>query len=138
MPHSSKVFPRNREFGQDEAGATNDPVLAMLGVGKQLWALESGDSFVERLRSGDLPVLPSAPGSNPAVENLAETVWQRVVQHQGSQFETKRGLPFTFEVEGNGIWFFRDGKRIERKLTRGQFEAALARCPLRSTTEIKD
>jgi isoleucyl-tRNA synthetase len=28
----------------------DDPVLLMLGVGKQLWEAESGDSFVERLR----------------------------------------------------------------------------------------
>jgi hypothetical protein len=41
-------------------------------------------------------------------------------------------------VEGAGIWFFRDGRRINRKLTRTQVEAAIARCPLTSTTEIKD
>ena len=49
-----------------------------------------------------------------------------------------RGLPFTFEVEGAGIWFFRDGKRVNRKLTRTQFEVALSRCPLSRTTEISD
>lgn len=32
---------------------TSDPVLLMLGVGKQLWKHEPGDSFVERLRSED-------------------------------------------------------------------------------------
>ncbi len=37
---------------------TNDPVLLVLGVGKQLWARELGDRFVERLRSEDLPPLP--------------------------------------------------------------------------------
>jgi len=47
-------------------------------------------------------------------------------------------LPFTCELEGNGIWFFRDGKRINRKLTRAQFDVAISRCPLKSTTEIKD
>jgi hypothetical protein len=47
-------------------------------------------------------------------------------------------LPFTFEVEGSGIWFFREGRRINRKLTRTQAEAAISRCPLGSTTEIKD
>jgi hypothetical protein len=41
-------------------------------------------------------------------------------------------------VEGAGIWFFRDGRRINRKLTRTQVEVAIARCPLTSTTEIKD
>lgn len=48
------------------------------------------------------------------------------------------GLPLTYEVEGNGIWFFRDGRRINRKLTRTQIEVAISRCPLRTTTEIKD
>lgn len=38
---------------------TRDPVLLMLGVGKQLWERESGDRFVERLRSEDLPPVPS-------------------------------------------------------------------------------
>jgi hypothetical protein len=31
----------------------SDPVLLMLGIGKQLWKSEPGDSFVERLRSED-------------------------------------------------------------------------------------
>jgi hypothetical protein len=47
-------------------------------------------------------------------------------------------LPFTFEVEGSGIWFFLEGGRINRKLTRGQVDIAISRCPLKSTTEIKD
>jgi hypothetical protein len=72
------------------------------------------------------------------VESLPDAVWQRVADHQGEEFGTARGLPFTFEVEGSGIWFFRDGKRVNRKLTRTQFEDALSRCPLTRTTEIKD
>ena len=37
----------------------DDPVLLMLGVGKQLWEYESGDRFVERLRS-ELPIASAA------------------------------------------------------------------------------
>jgi hypothetical protein len=133
-----KIIPAHREEGRDEAIGANDPVLAMLGVGRQLWELEPGDSFVERLRSEDLPVPPLARRSTNLVENLPEAVWRRVANHQGEQFQTVRGLPFTFELEGAGIWFFRDGKRVNRKLTRNQFEVALSRCPLKSTTEIKD
>lgn len=33
----------------------NDPVLLMLGVGRELWNQESGNDFVERLRSEELP-----------------------------------------------------------------------------------
>ena len=138
MLHESKALPKNREAGRNQTEATDDPVLAMLGVGRQLWELEPGDKFVERLRSEDLPVPPAMhPSPNPAGD-LPETVWQRIVSHQGEQFQTVSGLPLTFEVEGAGIWFFRDGKRVNRKLTRTQFEVALSRCPLTRTTEISD
>src|SRR5271169_2653747 len=37
-----------------ERSETSDPVLLMVGVGKQLWESESGDKFIERLRSEEL------------------------------------------------------------------------------------
>jgi hypothetical protein len=138
MIKNYRTLPVNREEGQDETAETNDPVLAMLGVGRQLWESESGDSFVERLRSEDLPVPAPTPQFPTVEENLSEAVWRRVADHQGEQFHTVRGLPFTFEAEGAGIWFFREGNRVNRKLTRTQFEVALSRCPLTRTTEIKD
>ena len=117
---------------------TADPVLLMLGVGKSLWESESGDKFIERLRSEDLVAPPpGAPQSSPA-GNAPESVWRRIESHQGEEFKTATKLPFTYAVEGAGIWFFRDGRRINRKLTRSQVEKAVARCPLTSTTEIKD
>jgi hypothetical protein len=116
----------------------DDPVLQMLGVGKQLWERESGDKFVERLRAEDLP--PAAFEAHPEApaENAPEAVWRRIESHQGEEFKTVRKYPFTYEVEGAGIWFFRNGRRINRKLSRSQVDKAIARCPLRSTTEISD
>ena len=114
----------------------DDPVLLMLGVGKHLWELESGDSFVERLRSEDAPPVIRQP-ENPE-QNLPKAVWRRIESHQGAEFHTARGLPFTYEVEGAGIWIFRGGQRINRKLTRIQVEVAISRCPLTRTTEIRD
>jgi hypothetical protein len=116
---------------------TNDPVLWMLGIGKQLWRREPGDKFVERLRSEDAPPPFEGPPDVPA-QNVAESVWHRIKSHQGEEFKTVTDLPFTYAVEGAGIWFFREGRRINRKLTRTQAEVAIARCPLTSTTEIKD
>lgn len=116
---------------------TSDPVLLMLGIGKQLWKRERGDSFVERLRSEDAPPSLHGPPDAPA-QNVAESVWRRIESHQGEKFKTVTRLPFTYEVEGAGIWFFREGRRINRKLTRTQIEVAIARCPLTTTTEIKD
>ena len=113
-----------------------DPVLLMLGVGKQMWEKEPGDIFVERLRSETVVDPPSAsPGPN---SELQESVWRRIQSHQGKEFQTATGLPLTYEVEGAGIWFFREGRRINRKLARAQVQLAIARCPLTSTTEIKD
>ena len=127
-----------RRVGGKPVGRGDDPVLSMLGVGQQLWEQEAGDPFVERLRSEDLsaPPVPEAPAS--LAMDLPERVWRAIQSHQGEQFQTRRGLPLTFEVQGNGIWFFRGGKRINRKLTRAQVELAIARCPLKSTTEIND
>ena len=135
MVAKPKLRPSHRGRDPYQVDET-DPVLAMLGVGRQLWELESGDKFVERLRSEDLPLPPTVPPSPPG--NLPETIWRRILNHQGEQFNTVRGLPFTFEVDGAGIWFFRNGKRVNRKLTQTQFEVALSRCPLKRTTEISD
>lgn len=115
-----------------------DPVLLMLGVGKHLWATEPGDKFVERLRSEDLAPPPLDESQGGGAENAPEAVWRRIESHQGEEFRTARRLPFTYVVEGAGIWFFRNGRRINRKLTRSQVEKAIERCPLKSTTEIKD
>ena len=117
---------------------TTDPVLKMLGVGSELWQRESGDHFVERLRSEDLPPLPFEDQAEAAAENLLEVVWQRIASHQDEEFKTATQLPFTYAVEGPGIWFFRNGRRVNRKLSRTQVNKAIARCPLASTTEIKD
>lgn len=137
MVAKHKIRPVHK--GQDRGlVGPKDPVLAMLGVGRQLWEGETGDSFVERLRSEDLPAPPGTlPFPGPA-GNLPEIVWRRLASQQGEPFQTVTGLPFTFAVEGPGIWFFREGKRVNRKLTRTQFEVALSRCPLGRTTEISD
>jgi hypothetical protein len=116
----------------------DDPVLSMIGVGKQLWRQEPGDIFVERLRSETLSAPPLAGQPESSGESATEAAWRRIESHQREEFHTSTGLPFTFEVEGSGIWFFREGRRINRKLTRTQAEAAISRCPLGSTTEIKD
>ena len=115
-----------------------DQILSMLGVGKQLWEHEPGDRFIERLRSEDAPPPPSGAQPIAPAQNAGEPVWQRIMAHQGEAFETVTGLPFRYEVDGNGIWFFRDGRRINRRLTRTQVETAISRCPLNSTTEIND
>jgi hypothetical protein len=116
----------------------SDPVLRMIGVGKHLWEDEPGDKFIERLRAEDAAPPCLNPRQSASLESSPESVWRRIESHQGEGFKTARQFPFTYEIEGSGIWFFRDGRRINRKLTRGDVDKAIARCPLNSTTEIKD
>jgi len=110
----------------------------MRGVGKQLWEQEPGDRFVERLRSEDLSAVPLPERIANRAEALQEEVWRRIGAHQGEEFRTARRLPFTYEVDETGMWFFRNGRRINQRLTRKQLNLAISRCPLSKTTEIKD
>ena len=67
------------------------------------------------------------------------TAWKRVNDHQGEVFHTTTGLPFTYEVEDDArIWFYREGRKINRPSTKRQFSTAVERCPLTLTTEISD
>ena len=123
---------------KDQRHRSEDPVLMMLGVGEQLWKDEPGDTFVERLRSEELPAPPREKRLDTTLQNVAEAVWHRIKSHEGEVFKTATSLPFTYQVDGQGMWFFRNRQRINRKLTRTQLNLAIGRCPLRSTTEIKD
>ena len=59
-----------------------------------------------------------APGKSPCVDSNSPVSGGRVQNHHEA--------PYTYEVEGeSGIWFYRNGRRIERRLSRGQLEAAL-------------
>ena len=42
----------HREHVGDDVGSVDDPILALRGVGKAIWADEDADAYVERLRSG--------------------------------------------------------------------------------------
>lgn len=129
-----------REYRSNSGDRLIDPVLAMAGVGKDLWMEEGGDAFINRLRDEWVGEETSAtqPDDKAKTAPDPDRAWVRIIDHQGESFETVRGLPLTYEVEGAGIWFFRDGKRINRKLGRRQVNMAIKRCPLENTVVIKD
>jgi hypothetical protein len=54
-----------------------------------------------------------------------EDVWARVVAHAGDTFETKRGLPFTYQREGDAL----RTDRTDYSLGRGEVEKAFAHGP---------
>ena len=128
------------EFCGIAGGGEIDPVLAMVGVGKEIWQEEGGDAFINRLRKDwiDEGGAATPSGVNAKAGPDTDRVWARIFAHQGELFRTTRRLPLTYKVEGNGIWFFRDGRRINRKLSRTQVDIAIARCPLENTAVIKD
>jgi len=120
------------EYSREQSGGpAEDPVLAMLGVGQKLWAQEDGDTFIRRMRDERNWQAPE-PG------DTAERIWSRLLAHQGESFRTARGLVFRYVVDGNGVWFERDGARVNKRLSRKDFDKAVARLPLRKTTDISD
>jgi hypothetical protein len=132
--------------GANVRAVGEDPFLAMRGVGQEIWAGVNSDAYVDSLRAGwDLAGRHETREHGPVSRRDEastldeEEVWARIERHQGPKFKTKSGLPFTYKVEGsNGIWFFREGKRIEQRLWRGEVKKALHKLPLEGPSDIKE
>ena len=105
----------------------------MWGLGKHLWSGNEADSYVAALREGwEQPLL-----SSEKLATVADRAWERIVEHQGQEFHTKTGLPFAYKIEGDSaVWFFRDGRRINKRLSRIDVEKAIQKCPLEKVTDI--
>jgi hypothetical protein len=120
-----------------DSGDEDDPVLQMWGVGKEIWEEEGGDAFIARERAEfDRELSIKNPGVSGR-DTIFKRVWRRIVEHQGAEFRTMKNLPFTHKVEGNGIWFYRNGKRIEQRLGSHEVERAIPLCPVNKTTDLK-
>jgi hypothetical protein len=70
--------------------------------------------------------------------DVTGTVWDRLRRNNGAVFETATGLKFQLLVDGNGLWIFREGQIINRRLTKKHLDRAIGRCPLHLTTDIRD
>jgi hypothetical protein len=111
-----------------------DPILALRGLGKEIWAGVNADAYVDGLRSGWDEGEPHAAASK---EPDADRIWKRILRFQGQQFRTVTKLPYTYRVEGgSGIWFYRGGRRIEHRLWRGELEEALRRPAVRKPSDL--
>ena len=117
-----------------------DSILEARGLGQEIWRDLQGDTFVEELRSGFFgSVTGEKHTHHHDALNRRNEAWKRVVDSTGETFYTVTKLPFTYSVEGNsGLWFFRDGRRINKRLSRGDFDKAVDRCPLQKVTDISD
>ncbi len=67
-----------------------------------------------------------------------EVVWARVEKHAGETFRTVRGLEFTYRVPGKFLRVARDGRDINRSLSRTNFQKALQAMPAARPGDIRD
>jgi hypothetical protein len=67
-----------------------------------------------------------------------DDVWTRIESHAGQTFNTATGLPFTYQVLGNYLKVTRDGREINRSLSRRNFRKASASMPAAKPTDIKE
>jgi hypothetical protein len=67
-----------------------------------------------------------------------DAVWRRIEAHAGEMFHTTTGLPFTYRVPGAFLRVTRDGREINRSLSRTNFEKAQALMPVPSPSALKD
>jgi hypothetical protein len=67
-----------------------------------------------------------------------DDVWDRIGRCAGQTFSTATGLPFTYRVPGNYLRVERDGRDINRSLSRTNFEKAVRSMPAATPSDIKD
>lgn len=65
-----------------------------------------------------------------------DAVWERIKRHAGEQFETIRGLAFTYEVPGNFLRVTRDDE-VNRSLSRTNFAKAFEQMPVDGPGALK-
>lgn len=66
-----------------------------------------------------------------------DAVWSRIRAHAGEQFQTVLGIPFTYEVPGNYLRVTRDGREVNRSLSRTNFAKGLLLVPTEGPTGLK-
>lgn len=67
-----------------------------------------------------------------------EEIWLRIQRHAGETFHTITGLPFTYAVPGDYIRVTRDGREINRSLSKTNFRKAAELMPVDGPGAIKD
>ena len=127
-----------RQYRGAEPAKTDekDDILRLRGLGKNLWADTDADKWVTALRAGWF--YPSEEETAaPSMQSQTADIWARLGRFQGQEFQTAKGLPYTYKLDGDsGIWFYRSGKRVERRLWRGELEEALRKPAVRGPSDL--
>ncbi len=172
-PHSlpaeyhSLLRPEDTREEPSQFSVDDDPILALSGVGKEMWKkLGGGEAFIRALREDGPRVVPSqpvprssaftklfdkltngkpgegayvAPPNVPAPPRSFADVWPRIEAHAGEEFRTIRNKPFSYNIRGSSV-VPRPGKGAEtnRLLPRSHFQKAWERRPLSGPGQIHD
>lgn len=67
-----------------------------------------------------------------------DVVWPRIAQREGETFRTATGLEFTYQVPGQYLTVNRDGREINRSLSRTNFAKALNAVPVARPSDISE
>ena len=67
---------------------------------------------------------------------LTDEVWARIERNEGAAFETATGLSFTYRVPGQFIRVTRDGREINRVLSRSNFRKAAELMPAERPSQL--
>ncbi|RYU14834.1 hypothetical protein ETU37_02280 [Nocardioides iriomotensis] len=68
----------------------------------------------------------------------SDEVWTRIDRHAGETLAAATGLPFTYRVPGDYIKVSREGREINRSLSRTNFMKAAAAMPASRPSDIKE
>src|SRR6476620_7767878 len=97
---------------------------------------ESGVGLRSVSRVGDPLAMRESLPQNPVMANF-DDVWTRIERHAGQTFATATGLPFTYRVPGDYLKVSRDGREINRSLSRTNFQKASVSMPVAKPSDIK-
>jgi len=70
--------------------------------------------------------------------STCDDVWDRIGRCAGQTFTTASGLPFTYRAPGDYLRIDRDGREINRSLSRTNFEKAARLMPAKKPSDIKE
>ncbi len=136
--YENEFLSRGREPRTDE-----DPLFLLRGVGKRMWTeVGGGDAYLRAERiawdedQDEHEMLHASP--RRPEECAADDVWNRIVAHEGQVFHTSQRLPFTYRVEGDGIWPIREGHVINRKLLKTQIHKAIRKGRPTRVTDLSE
>jgi len=117
-----------------------DPLLSLRGVGRKMWAAAGGgENYIRQERMAwDLDDKADRSIATAPIEDVMDDVWNRIVACEGRVFYTTTMLPFTYRVDGNGIWPIRDERTINRKLLKTEIRKAVLKGKPSSVTELAE